>query len=201
VIVELLLRRGAVIRTGRIEILDNEGNRFDHHRIVRPPVRPDRMLYRLNDNRPSHSRNSGASRGACESYYALSAPRWPCLTASELAFAARITPQTASTHLAKLTEAGLLSVIPDGRHRYFRLSSRKVVEMLDGIVSVALPTAQGRTSAGYRKWRALPRFRCVQLHDGCRARDRRRHDGRRTTSVERELNSSRARYSACEVRV
>jgi len=30
------------------------------------------------------------------------------LTASELAFAARITPQTASTHLAKLTAAGVL---------------------------------------------------------------------------------------------
>jgi len=48
------------------------------------------------------------------------------LTASELAFAARVTPQTASTHLAKLTEAGL------------RLASPKVVEMLDGIVAVAL---------------------------------------------------------------
>ena len=60
------------------------------------------------------------------------------LTASELAFAARITPQTASTHLAKLTEAGLLSVIRDGRHRYFRLASPKVVVMLDGIVTVAL---------------------------------------------------------------
>ena len=60
------------------------------------------------------------------------------LTASELAFAARVTPQTASTHLAKLTEAGLLSLIRDGRHRYFRLASPKVVEMLDGIVAVAL---------------------------------------------------------------
>src|ERR1700756_3540275 len=59
------------------------------------------------------------------------------LTASELAFAARVTPQTASTHLAKLTEAGLLSPIRDGRHRYFRLASPKVVEMLDGIVAVA----------------------------------------------------------------
>ena len=36
------------------------------------------------------------------------------LTASELAFAARITPQTASTHLGKLTEAGLLSVVRMG---------------------------------------------------------------------------------------
>src|SRR6201998_3221320 len=62
------------------------------------------------------------------------------LTASELAFAARVTPQTASAHLAKLTEAGLLSVIRVGRHRYFRLVSPKVVEMVDGIVAVALET-------------------------------------------------------------
>ena len=62
------------------------------------------------------------------------------LTASELAFAARVTPQTASTHLAKLTDAGLLSVIREGRHRYFRLASPKVVEMLDRIVAVALET-------------------------------------------------------------
>jgi DNA-binding transcriptional ArsR family regulator len=60
------------------------------------------------------------------------------LTASELAYAARVTAQTASAHLAKLTEAGLLSVVRTGRHRYFRLASPKVVEMLDGIVAVAL---------------------------------------------------------------
>jgi DNA-binding transcriptional ArsR family regulator len=60
------------------------------------------------------------------------------LTASELAGAARVTPQTASTHLAKLTEAGLLSVARTGRHRYFRLASPTVVDMVDGIVAVAL---------------------------------------------------------------
>jgi DNA-binding transcriptional ArsR family regulator len=60
------------------------------------------------------------------------------LTASELAVAARITPQTASTHLAKLTEAGLLSAVRDGRHRYFRLASPTVADMIDGIVAVAL---------------------------------------------------------------
>jgi DNA-binding transcriptional ArsR family regulator len=48
------------------------------------------------------------------------------LTASELAFAARIKPQTASTHLAKLTEAGLLSVIRNGRNRYFRRQAREL---------------------------------------------------------------------------
>ena len=60
------------------------------------------------------------------------------LTAGELALAAQITPQTASTHLAKLTKAGLLSVERNGRYRYFRLASPKVAEMIEGIVAVAL---------------------------------------------------------------
>ena len=60
------------------------------------------------------------------------------LTASELAVAARITPQTASTHLAKLTEAGLLSVARHGRYRYFRFAAPRVTAMIDGIVAVAL---------------------------------------------------------------
>src|SRR5262245_23764800 len=60
------------------------------------------------------------------------------LAASELASAARVTPQTASTHLAKLTEAGLLSVVRRGRHRQFRLGSPTVVDMIDGIVTFAL---------------------------------------------------------------
>src|SRR5262252_10658809 len=62
------------------------------------------------------------------------------LTASELASAARITPQTASTHLAKLTAAGVLSVVRSGRHRHFRLASPTVTDMIDGIVAVALST-------------------------------------------------------------
>jgi DNA-binding transcriptional ArsR family regulator len=60
------------------------------------------------------------------------------LTASELAWAARITPQTASAHLGKLTKAGLLCMERNGRHRYFRLASAKVAEMIEGIVAVAL---------------------------------------------------------------
>src|SRR4051812_46954510 len=60
------------------------------------------------------------------------------LTATELAYAARITPQTASAHLAKLTEAGLITPLRDGRYRYFRLASPKVAQMLDGIMAVAL---------------------------------------------------------------
>jgi DNA-binding transcriptional ArsR family regulator len=60
------------------------------------------------------------------------------LTASELAYAARITPLTASAHLAKLTQAGLLTALREGRHRYFRLASPKIFEMLDSIMAVAV---------------------------------------------------------------
>jgi DNA-binding transcriptional ArsR family regulator len=60
------------------------------------------------------------------------------LTAIELACAARITPQTASFHLAKLIEAGLRTATKNGRHRYFRLAPPKVFEMPDSIMTVAI---------------------------------------------------------------
>ncbi len=60
------------------------------------------------------------------------------LTATELTHAAGVTPQTASAHLAKLAQAGLVAPIRDGRYRYFRLASPRVAEMLDGIMAVAL---------------------------------------------------------------
>src|SRR2546423_14334078 len=59
------------------------------------------------------------------------------LTASELALAARITPQTASTHLAKLTEAGLLSVGRHRRDRYFPLFPPAGGDKNDGGVGLA----------------------------------------------------------------
>ena len=60
------------------------------------------------------------------------------MTASELAYAAHVTPQTASAHLAKLTEAGLITPTPSGRHRYFRLTSAKVAQMLESIGALAI---------------------------------------------------------------
>lgn len=59
------------------------------------------------------------------------------LTATELSRTAGITPQTASGHLAKLTEAGLLAMERQGRHRYHRLASSEVAHMLESIMSVS----------------------------------------------------------------
>lgn len=64
------------------------------------------------------------------------------LTAKELAFAAHVSAQTASGHLGRLTEAGLLSVEAQGRHRYFRLASPLVGQMLEGILVVASPAPE-----------------------------------------------------------
>jgi DNA-binding transcriptional ArsR family regulator len=59
------------------------------------------------------------------------------LTASELAYLSGVSPQTASGHLAKLSDAGLLALEKQGRHRYFRLASPLVGRMLEGIMVVA----------------------------------------------------------------
>jgi DNA-binding transcriptional ArsR family regulator len=65
------------------------------------------------------------------------------LTAGELARAARITPQTASEHLAKLSAAGMLAVAKQGRHRYHTLASPQIAAMLEGILAVAPPEPRG----------------------------------------------------------
>ena len=59
------------------------------------------------------------------------------LTASELASIAGVTSATASGHLAKLSQGGLLTASAQGRHRYFRLASPQVARMLEGIMIVA----------------------------------------------------------------
>ena len=60
-------------------------------------------------------------------------------TAKELAYLARISASTASAHLAKLVDLGLLAVMPLGRNRYFRLASPLVGQMLEVRITEALP--------------------------------------------------------------
>jgi DNA-binding transcriptional ArsR family regulator len=66
------------------------------------------------------------------------------LTATELAYAAGVSPQTTSGHLAKLAEGGLLGMVKQGRHRYYRLASPQIGRMLEGIMAVASDTPRRR---------------------------------------------------------
>lgn len=69
-------------------------------------------------------------------------------TATELAIAADVSPQSASMHLSKLVAANLLKVITQGRHRYYsyhRAEVAYVVESLAGLVPQTVIT-KGHTA-------------------------------------------------------
>lgn len=67
----------------------------------------------------------------------MSLMRGQALTATELALDGDVTPSTASAHLSRLTEAGLVSVARQGRHRYFRIARPEVAAMLEGMANLA----------------------------------------------------------------
>jgi DNA-binding transcriptional ArsR family regulator len=62
------------------------------------------------------------------------------LTAGELAYAAHVSPQTASGHLGKLFDANLVVSLQQGRFRYYRLAGPPVARMLENILNVAAMT-------------------------------------------------------------
>lgn len=89
------------------------------------------------------------------------------LTAKELAFAAHVAPQTASGHLSKLTGAGLLTLQRQGRHRYFRLTSPVVGQMLEAILAAAgeiEPRQRDRRLSTWRGGEALRTARTCYDH-------------------------------------
>ncbi|MEO1721185.1 MAG: winged helix-turn-helix domain-containing protein [Pseudomonadota bacterium] len=72
------------------------------------------------------------------------------LTVSELAEEAGVTIQTASSHLSKLDEGGLLRPRKQGRHKYFTLASDDVAHVLEGLMGLA-------AGSGYLRKRTGPR--------------------------------------------
>ena len=59
------------------------------------------------------------------------------LTAKELALGAGVEPATASAHLKRLQEDGLLEAAAQGRHKYFRFASEQVAQMVESLMRVA----------------------------------------------------------------
>ena len=59
------------------------------------------------------------------------------MTATELGIEANVAPSTASGHLAKLVEGKLVLVTSSGRHRYFRLASTAVAQLLEALMALA----------------------------------------------------------------
>jgi DNA-binding transcriptional ArsR family regulator len=111
--------------------------RFDYDRIMKDGPNIARIASLIGD----HAR--------CDMLTALLAGE--ALTATELAAEAGITKQTASSHLAKLVDAGLVVVETQGRHRYFRLAAADVAQLLETLMGVAQRTGATRVRPGPRE--------------------------------------------------
>jgi DNA-binding transcriptional ArsR family regulator len=85
------------------------------------------------------------------------------LPAGELAKVAGITPQSASGHLRKMIEGGIVSVWSQGRFRYFRLANEQVAAALETLANVA--HAEPRRVVAIRTLPAhLATARCCYTH-------------------------------------
>lgn len=71
-------------------------------------------------------------------------------TASELAYCAGVSAPTTSSHLAKLTDAKLLAVEAQGRHRYYRLVSPTVGQAIEALTLVAAEAPKPHRRPGPR---------------------------------------------------
>lgn len=70
------------------------------------------------------------------------------LTASELAGEAKVTLQTASSHLSKLDQGGLVRQRRQGRHKYFSLANDDVARVLEGLMGLAAGAGHLRSRSG-----------------------------------------------------
>ena len=70
------------------------------------------------------------------------------LTVNELAAEAGVTKQTASGHLSKLDEGGLLTPAKQGRHKYYALANDDVARVLEGLMGLAASSGHLRTRTG-----------------------------------------------------
>ncbi|GAA0355343.1 winged helix-turn-helix domain-containing protein [Bowmanella denitrificans] len=70
------------------------------------------------------------------------------LTATELALEAEISSQTASSHLAKLLDSGLLLMVKQGRHKYFRLRNEQVARLIENLLNLTSSLTQSAHQTG-----------------------------------------------------
>ncbi len=84
-------------------------------------------------------------------------------SAGELARTATVSAATASAHLVKLVDAGLLVCEPRGRHRYFRLADADVAHALEALAMVAERSSHDRTWSAPARLR-LREARCCYGH-------------------------------------
>jgi DNA-binding transcriptional ArsR family regulator len=93
-------------------------------------------------------------------------------TSTELAMIARVSPSTASIHLARLAKQHLVCIFAQGKHRYYSLASSAVADVLEGLTNLAgladetfVPTTPNRLRAARSCYDHLAGELGVALHD------------------------------------
>ena len=64
------------------------------------------------------------------------------VTAGDLAIAANITPQSASSHLKKLVQSGILAVHKQGKHKYFAYAKPEIAVAVEAMSNILAPAKQ-----------------------------------------------------------
>jgi DNA-binding transcriptional ArsR family regulator len=90
------------------------------------------------------------------------------LAAGELARLAGVSPATASAHLARLRQGRLITVLTQGRHRYYRLAGPEVAAALEALSHIS-PPAPVRSLRASRQEAALAAARTCYDHLAGRA--------------------------------
>ena len=88
--------------------------------------------------------------------------------AGDLSKLAGVTPATASAHLARLLDGGMLAVQRQGRHRYYRLASPEVATVIEVLAQVS-PVKPARGLRQSREAAALAEARTCYDHLAGRA--------------------------------
>jgi DNA-binding transcriptional ArsR family regulator len=92
------------------------------------------------------------------------------LAAGELARLAGVSPATASAHLARLLNGGLVTMIKHGRHRYYQLAGPEVAAAMEALAHMSCATpAQVRSLRESRDAAALAAARTCYDHLAGRA--------------------------------
>ncbi|MDX6428631.1 MAG: hypothetical protein QOE54_997 [Streptosporangiaceae bacterium] len=90
------------------------------------------------------------------------------LAAGELARIAGVTAQTASSHLARLLDGGLVTVLKQGRHRYYELAGPDVAQAIEALGRIG-PPIEVRSLRQSRAAQALQAARTCYDHLAGRA--------------------------------
>lgn len=84
-------------------------------------------------------------------------------TAGELARQAKVAPSTASEHLTRLVDSGLIAVEKQGRHRFYRLGDPMIIEIIESM-SLLAPRMKIRSLGDSESAKAVGKARLCYKH-------------------------------------